>query len=725
MSSVNLTDIPNEFICPITLEIMEEPVICSDGWTYEKRAILAIRDSISPITRQSIDKNNIIPNRNIKEAIERFKTCRISTILGSNSHLHTQLHENNITQLIIPEYQIEAKHVRSPWDDKIYKLTFKNSIGEKISKKIEQRYSTTLIAVIDTSGSMGTSCSTGTENDGFTRLDLVKHSMNTVVEMLQPSDELVMIEFNSRATCLFDEKITQYNKPRAKSSVDSLKPNGGTYIWNGLKLAYQAATKSSNNNVHIMLLTDGQSEGDPFFELKRFLSREENLSLKKIKLTTFGFSYDINSKVLFDIAEFTNSGFNFIPDASMVGTSFCNYLANILSPDLYVPEIKEIDIHIQTQAQTQTQTQAQTQARTQVQTEGPIDLTSWDLIASEQKYELIRFHCYQILRDMCVRSGSSKRLPSDFQQEIIRFIEFIKMIIRDGETTPLFTNMLKDFESNDESHEQITKAISRPDWFCKWGYHYLGSLALAHLTRQCHNFKDQGVQLYGSSIFQSLQDQVYQIFSTIPAPKPSLIAQAQVIRTSMSAYVDRSGGCFGPDCKIKLADGTTCPLNKLSGNELVYQGDGVLGAKIKYLVQTQIPNGIKSMCKINNLIISEYHPVFDNKSNGWVFPNQLTTPNEFEMEYMYNIVLESGHWVEIEGFKCVSLGHGLVEFDSTNHILSHDYFGTTKVIRDLENFSNATHQTTSITKIIKICNYIVVRDTVTNLVTGIFPESKV
>ena len=53
----------------------------------------------------------------------------------------------------------------------------------------------------------------------------------------------------------------------------------------------------------------------------------------------------------------------------------------------------------------------------------------------------------------------------------------------------------------------------------------------------------------------------YQVFSSIQPPRPSL--RAQVVRTSMSAYVDRSGGCFGSDCRIKLADGTYKKLSHL------------------------------------------------------------------------------------------------------------------------------------------------------------------
>lgn len=66
-------EIPNEYLCPISLNIMVDPVICSDGYTYERIMILNIANSISPITRELIDKTKLISNRNLKDAIERYK----------------------------------------------------------------------------------------------------------------------------------------------------------------------------------------------------------------------------------------------------------------------------------------------------------------------------------------------------------------------------------------------------------------------------------------------------------------------------------------------------------------------------------------------------------------------------------------------------------------------------------------------------------------------------
>jgi hypothetical protein len=63
---------PNEYICPLTLEIMTDPVLASDGHTYEREAILQIRGSLSPMTRQPINKTKLISNRALKNSILRY-----------------------------------------------------------------------------------------------------------------------------------------------------------------------------------------------------------------------------------------------------------------------------------------------------------------------------------------------------------------------------------------------------------------------------------------------------------------------------------------------------------------------------------------------------------------------------------------------------------------------------------------------------------------------------
>ena len=56
-------------ICPITQEVMKEPVIDSEGNTYEKSAILEWLKSTntSPVTRNVISALELVPNRALIE----------------------------------------------------------------------------------------------------------------------------------------------------------------------------------------------------------------------------------------------------------------------------------------------------------------------------------------------------------------------------------------------------------------------------------------------------------------------------------------------------------------------------------------------------------------------------------------------------------------------------------------------------------------------------------
>ena len=69
------TEIPPQFICPITMEIMKEPVVVSDGHSYERQAIMNWVDQSagevrSPLTNLPLDPLVGFVNTNLAEAIE-------------------------------------------------------------------------------------------------------------------------------------------------------------------------------------------------------------------------------------------------------------------------------------------------------------------------------------------------------------------------------------------------------------------------------------------------------------------------------------------------------------------------------------------------------------------------------------------------------------------------------------------------------------------------------
>ncbi len=67
-------NIPNEYICPITCDIMTEPVILTDGHTYEKKAITKWLEThnTSPLTKEIVNKEIIIPCYSLRSLIQDF-----------------------------------------------------------------------------------------------------------------------------------------------------------------------------------------------------------------------------------------------------------------------------------------------------------------------------------------------------------------------------------------------------------------------------------------------------------------------------------------------------------------------------------------------------------------------------------------------------------------------------------------------------------------------------
>ncbi|XP_039983704.1 WD repeat, SAM and U-box domain-containing protein 1 isoform X1 [Xiphias gladius] len=69
--------IPDEFLCPITRELMKEPVIAADGYSYEREAIegwINTKNRSSPMTNLPLLTTLLTPNHTLKMAIGRWKT---------------------------------------------------------------------------------------------------------------------------------------------------------------------------------------------------------------------------------------------------------------------------------------------------------------------------------------------------------------------------------------------------------------------------------------------------------------------------------------------------------------------------------------------------------------------------------------------------------------------------------------------------------------------------
>ncbi|CAM8887176.1 unnamed protein product [Rhodiola kirilowii] len=83
-TNVNLLDNnlspPNHFFCPILQEVMNDPYIAADGFTYEHMAIKAWleKHNVSPLTKLELKHKLLIPNYTIRSSIEEWKAKSLS-----------------------------------------------------------------------------------------------------------------------------------------------------------------------------------------------------------------------------------------------------------------------------------------------------------------------------------------------------------------------------------------------------------------------------------------------------------------------------------------------------------------------------------------------------------------------------------------------------------------------------------------------------------------------
>ncbi|XP_035995309.1 WD repeat, SAM and U-box domain-containing protein 1 [Fundulus heteroclitus] len=73
------SEAPDEFLCPITRELMKDPVIAADGYSYERESIeswIRGKTKTSPMTNLPLQTTLLTPNRSLKMAITRWKSSQ-------------------------------------------------------------------------------------------------------------------------------------------------------------------------------------------------------------------------------------------------------------------------------------------------------------------------------------------------------------------------------------------------------------------------------------------------------------------------------------------------------------------------------------------------------------------------------------------------------------------------------------------------------------------------
>ena len=723
--------VPDDFYCPITGDLMIDPVSDPEGFTYEKSSIVKWLESnhTSPMTRSPLSVSDLIENKSLKKSIEsireKLKEDQLK-IESRISDLELKSFTDSLNDIQLNSYYLNDKlfvNIQTP--------------------DVDVRPPIDIVLCIDISGSMGTEATLkGDKNEtishGFSVLSLTISAAKTILNNLNEHDNISIVTYSDTARTIFENMPCSCdNKKNIEKGLDLLRPTYTTNMWSGMvqSLDILRTTSPLNKVKGILLLTDGIPNVEPPRGHEYMLEKYFKDHDFKCMVSAYGFGYNLNSELLLNISNISGGdGYSFIPDASILGNVFIHGISNLfstaacklklritLSKDVtFLDNSQSLEVEIDSLKYGQDKN-----LMFEVNTQ-KCSSRSLDYLNDIARVEL-SFHKKVLVTDVTPRPGADYYLEQTTRNRLITLMN--ECIQKKKFNDQSFEDKINAF-SNDigkrcdnsfvknihyDLNGQIKEALNmtsqgqREDWFSRWGIHYLRSLGDAYQHEICNNFKDKGISTFGGKLFNQLRDEVSDVFDSQPPPKVDIKVSPQMrgcssLRHSapvnMRQYNNSGGGCCAEGCRIRMTDNSLKKVEHLEkGDEVMTFNEGKYNvSRIECVVKTICDDGKEFMVELDNLKITPYHPIIFN--GKWSFPiNVLSTlpnisePNVIDCPAMYTFVIENRESVIIEDYVFATYGHYL-----PGDVISHRYFGTYKVIYDLKNFPSYGNGYVQLTK---------------------------
>lgn len=739
MQAFNPNAIIETITCPITHCVMKDPVQGSDGYTYERSAIISALQikSESPMTRQRMTINDLKVNVALRFLCDNYNAWTGASPRPSSSPCPSPTKEKPI----ILDHTITKSR-------KNLLLTF-NVNQESFPQNLACGHlSQDIVLVIDRSGSMHSQVEAKDVNgqnleNGLSIQDIVNHSAKTIVKTLDSQSRICIIKFDDAievVTPLMYASDT--NKVQIMTSINSIRPRGQTNIWSAIEKALQILDERDDKtrNSAILMLTDGIPNVSPAHGEVDTLKRLRKTKNFTTPIYTFGFGYKLQPTLLYNLAKYSNGGNAHIPDGNMIATVFCNFIATILCT-----VVMNLQLHvIPKQANSATfsnllvgdfaynydpinEKYVYDIGTVQYQQERNIVLNFEDKLDFDYYYtytignqaitspttsvndatiaqcvtnSTLNSNVYRATTVEYIRKMINANRISNFLSTQANYDELVNLLEanRCASSQEFVNGLLKNIKGDFANVGQVKLAIDQK-YFKRWGEFYLDQLSRSLNQQIKPNFKDEGC-MFGGEMFEAIVDKSSDIFNNLEPPKPSLVVHSSAPTSgnifyrslsslsapiSMSAYNDPRGGCVDAYCTIAMFNGTSKLLKDVQKFDIIKSIDSnnkVVGAKVLCVVETMINSGFRDYVNVNGVLITPWHPIkygLHGKKEDWIFPGEYFSTYKFPSTSMITLVLENHHIMFINGLKCITLGHNFTH----HHKLSHPYYGTAKVIENL------------------------------------------
>ena len=179
---MSINAIIESITCPITGDVMTDPVQGNDGQTYERSAIIQALNikHESPITRQPMNVSDLKVNASIRFLCDKYHAGEF----GNNNTIQAIA----VAQPKTCDYNIKLDYKLTKTSDNKYLMLDFSILEESMPKDLEYGYlSQDIILVIDRSGSMRAAVEAKDGNgdkleNGMSIQDIVNHAAKTVAK---------------------------------------------------------------------------------------------------------------------------------------------------------------------------------------------------------------------------------------------------------------------------------------------------------------------------------------------------------------------------------------------------------------------------------------------------------------------------------------------------------------------------------------------------------------
>jgi len=690
MSSSSST---SDLECPITGVLFVDPVMTVDGQTYERSAIerwFSDGHRTSPATNVPLSSLTLFPNVAIKRAADTARAAgRPAAAAAAASP--TPIRPFKGLPLEVGARKFVGKDG----------LTYLQLQAHVPPGAVDE--GTDYIFAIDHSGSMITCAWVKVDKNemGITRLDLVKQVVRVMSAMMGPQDRVAIVSFNDRAaTRMALTPMDDAGRRRLATVLDGIHADNCTNIYGAVEESARIASSPECKGRRIvgLLLTDGV----PTDSLPPLSGRYTTMPLVQERIRvlnpwsfhTMGFSSDINSALLEQLASWGKGRFLFVPSGDMVSTNGINltayektiaslgttihYTVNGIRHELVTGPVavgQRRDFVFPIAAD----------ATLAVEATGASPLTDFGSVEMSD----CRRDMADTLGSMIDQFAMSYTIYCNYD-EIARDMDRQLMALFSRHSTvadPSVKAMMRDIVSKADGEGQCRIALQHLR-AQEWGLHYLRAYRDHMRAGICMNFKDPGLKIFETPQFLAIQALGDTAFASIPPPPVQRKGEATFVAAPVSAasvsYVfnNSSGSCFQGQTAVRMADDSVKAIQDIQPGDQVWTPTGPATVLHRATFHTDQPS--QPLVQFSPTTgVTPWHPCREVKEDGslgpWTFPASLQQFDARPLKTVYNLVLDQGHIIESGKHQFVTLGHGFEE-----GILKHSFFGTNACVEALE-----------------------------------------